>query len=77
MSEPIQIDEDDPTALWVAEVNRLARKVDDYAAGVHPSALEGDPYFARLKQQYIAHCQGGEDAYMQKLKKRRARKKHA
>jgi hypothetical protein len=37
---------------WVRRVNTLARRIDDYAAGVHPGALEGDAYYQRLLQQY-------------------------
>jgi hypothetical protein len=37
---------------WVRRVNALARRIDDYATGVHPGALEGDPYYQRLVQQY-------------------------
>ena len=37
---------------WVRRVNALARRIDDYAAGVHPGALQGDAYYQRLLQQY-------------------------
>ena len=43
---PLSVDD------WVRRVNLLARRIDDYATGVHPGALEGDPYFQRLVQQY-------------------------
>jgi hypothetical protein len=45
---PLSVDD------WVRRVNTLARRIDDYAAGVHPSALEHDPYYQGLVQQYRA-----------------------
>ena len=37
---------------WVRRVNALARRIDDYATGVHPGALVGDTYYQGLVQQY-------------------------
>jgi hypothetical protein len=45
---PLSVDD------WVRRVNALARRIDDYAEGVHPGALVGDPYYQRLLQQYRA-----------------------
>lgn len=43
---PLEVD------AWVRRVNALARQIDYYAYGVHPGALQGDPYYQGLLQQY-------------------------
>lgn len=68
------MDDIDWTAVWVAEVNRLGRELDEYAQPFHPAVLEQDPGYRKRRDRWRTVSQGGEEL-MRREAEAKARRK--